>query len=484
MTTITRHFLPLPNGQQVHYRRAGAGPPLLILHPSPSSSASMMGALTAFSEIFTCIALDTPGYGLSDDIIDDPTELWGYADALAHIQDALGFNTSFVYGAATGAQIGIQFARKYPARVQLLLLDANGDFSGEAGAHMANGYFIDTTPVRDGAHLIRIWDACRHLSVFFPWQSTRKADRLAVATASPEGIQQSVNDYLRAGPNYKKAYYAAMLVETWENTRQVTVPVLMTRNSSSILLSHTDALIAKGLPGNFTILACDATTRFKVQIEAAKQRLALQAPPPAPDDHNTSTKRIQNFYAAARGGQLRIRGNLAGKGRPILALHDPAGSSRLVEPIIAPYLSQRPIIALDLPGNGESDNVIDPTTITSGAYAEIVIEALKSIGVREVDVIGRYSGGPIGLEMSFQAPALVKHLVMAGVGIYEGDEQQSLLQNYTPSIAPQWDGGHLVRAWAIMRDMNLFWPWYNRTKAGIVARDAMIDGPTIHPRRL
>ncbi|MDX2142633.1 MAG: alpha/beta hydrolase [Rhodospirillaceae bacterium] len=486
---ITKHFLPLADGRQVHYRRAGpksgAGPPLIILHPSPNSSASMSAAIAAFSEIFTCIALDTPGYGLSDDIVADPTDLWGYAEAVADILDALGIARTCVYGAATGAQIGIQFARKYPRRTALLLLDANGDFGGAAGDHVATGYFQDITPVRDGSHLVKIWDMCRHLSVFFPWQSVSKQDRLAVDVAAPAAIQQHVNDYLRAGPGYKKAYQAAMVVETWENARQVGVPVHMVRNSGSVLLPHTDALIAKGLPENFTILRCDPATRFKVQVEAAKPKLAqlsLPTPRPSPDDHTPNAKRIQNFYLKARGGFLRARGSLAGKGRPVLALHDPAGSCKLVEPILAPWLGTRPIIALDLPGNGESDNVIDPAKITSAAYAEIVNEALANFGIDAVDVIGRYSGGPIAMEMSFQKPALTKHLVLAGVGIYEGAEQQDLLDNYTPSIAPRWDGSHLVTAWAIMRDQGLFWPWYNRTKAGILWNDNAIDVGMIHLR--
>lgn len=482
---ITRHFLPVANGKQIHYRRAGSGPPLIIMHPSPNSSASMTAAITAFSEIFTCIALDTPGYGLSDDIVDDPAELWGYADALALILDGLGIPKTYIYGAATGAQIGIQFARKYAHHVEALLLDANGDFGGEAGEHIATGYFQDITPVRDGSHLLRIWDMCRHLSVFFPWQSTLKADRVNADTASPEFIQHYVNDYLRAGPNYKKAYYEAMVVENWANTTAVQVPVVMTRNNASPLLPHTDALIAKGLPTNFKVLDCGPANRFAVQVAEMASRLsqsALPPPPPAPADHTSQGDAIQNFYLRAQGGQLRARGNMGGAGRPVLALHDPAGSSHLVEAIIAPYLGQRPIIALDLPGNGESDNLMNPDNITSAAYAEVVIDALSQTGITDIDVIGRYSGGPIAMEMSFQNPSLIKHLVLAGVGIYEGDEQKLLLHHYTPSIAPQWDGSHLVRAWAIMRDQGLFWPWFNRTKGGILWNDNAIDVAMIHLR--
>lgn len=479
---ITKHFLPLADGRQIHYRRAGSGPPLVVMHPSPNSSASMTGAINAFSDAFTCLALDTPGYGISDDVVDDPDMLWGYADALAKFLDGLGIDRTFVYGAATGAQIGIQFARKYPARVHAFLLDGNGDFTGDLD--IAPGYFQDITPVRDGSHLIRIWDMCRQLGVFFPWQSMRGVDRVNADVGGPEAIQRAVNDYLRAGPGYKKAYYEAMRVEKWEHTRQVTVPVFMARNESSVLFKFTQALIDKGLPNNFTILNCDSRTRYPMQLTALKGWIGehkIAAPKSSPPD-TSNTARMQNMYFKARGGFLRARANLTGKGRPILGLHDPAGSSLLVEPMLAPWIGKRPVIALDLPGNGESDNVIDPAAVTSAAYADIVNEALADAGIDQVDVIGRYSGGPIAMEMSFARPTQVKHLALSGIGAYEGEEQKALLANYTPSIAPKWDGSHLATAWAMMRDQGLYWPWFNQTRAGIIKSAKSIDVAMVHLR--
>lgn len=483
--TITRHFLPLAGGRQIHYRRAGSGPPLVLMHPSPNSSASLVPQIKAFADTFTCIALDTPGFGLSDDIVADAAELWGYADALAQALDALGIARTAVYGAATGAQIGIQFARRYPRRAALLMLDANGDFSGDLH-HVADGYFQDISPVRDGTHLLRIWDMCRHLSVFFPWQSDRDADRLDAPTAPPDVIQSHVNDYLRAGPGYKRAYYEAMVVERFETTSAVTVPVLMTRNAASPLLRHTDALIAKGLPANFRVLPCDPATRFAVLRDAARAHFstvdALPAPPPPPRDLAADGSGAGNFYLKAGGGQLRARGALSGAGRPLVALHDPAGSSRLVEPIVAPFIGSRPVIAVDLPGNGESDAIIGADGISAVTYADIVLEGLRNAGLDGADVIGRYSGGCVAIEMSLAAPAVVRRLVLSGIGHYTGAERADLLAHYTPSIAPEWDGSHLVRAWAMMRDQNLFWPWYNRTRAGRLRLDHALDVKMIHLR--
>jgi pimeloyl-ACP methyl ester carboxylesterase len=147
-----------------------------------------------------------------------------------------------------------------------------------------------------------------------------------------------------------------------------------------------------------------------------------------------------------------------------------------------PFIGQRPVLAVDLPGNGESDNIIDPAAITSAMYAEIVNATLTALNISEVDVIGRYSGGPIGMEMSFQKPSLVKHLVQAAFMLFEGAEQAELLAHYTPSVAPQWDGSHLTTAWGIMRDQALYWPWFKRTRAGIIWADAQLDPALIHTR--
>ena len=64
---IARGFLTLP-GRQVHYRRAGSGPPVVLLHQSPKTSEELVPLIAVLAEHFTVFAPDTPGYGLSDPI--------------------------------------------------------------------------------------------------------------------------------------------------------------------------------------------------------------------------------------------------------------------------------------------------------------------------------------------------------------------------------------------------------------------------------
>ena len=61
---ISRHFVTIDR-RQVHYRRAGEGPTLLMLHASLNTSATFLPLIGPLGNDFTVIALDTPGYGLS-----------------------------------------------------------------------------------------------------------------------------------------------------------------------------------------------------------------------------------------------------------------------------------------------------------------------------------------------------------------------------------------------------------------------------------
>ena len=66
MSTIKKYYLTV-NKRRVHYRRAGDGPPLVILHASPVSSEVFESVhFPIWQKHFTVIAIDTPGQGLSD----------------------------------------------------------------------------------------------------------------------------------------------------------------------------------------------------------------------------------------------------------------------------------------------------------------------------------------------------------------------------------------------------------------------------------
>jgi len=491
--SIKRYFVPI-DGAQLHVRRVGEGPVVILLHPSPqSSSFSIPMALKLAAQGFTAIAVDLPGYGLSDPLVggypkglDHDHGLDPYLPPFVQLLDALGLEKAVFYGNATGAELSHIFAFNHPNRVAVAMLDTAGHNPDDEVDKLTDGYFPDTTPKRDGGHLLTYWDMVRFLSIYAPWQFTDKAHRLPVDQPPADKVHEKLIEYLRAGQNYADAYRPAFYTAKGNLIGRLKVPATLTRWEGKANIAEIDALIEYGLPPNFTVLRPGPSMdqRLDASVDYLVQNYkAIGVPAPAqPRQIDSAVKRLQKMWIDVPGGQMLARVCMAGTGRPILGLHDPAGSSKRLESILAPFIGKHPVIAIDNPTSGESDKLLKREDISIDAYARYAIAALDALGIKEVDVIGRYSGGQVAMEMSAQRPGLVKHIGQLGVMIFSDAERADLLANYTPSIAPQWDGSHLITAWAIIRDMNLFWPWYNRTKAGVIARDVSIDGPTLHPR--
>ena len=98
---IKRHFVTIDGRwgpRQVHYRRCGDGPALLLLHQSPQSSAEYVSLMGHWGEWFTVIAPDHPGYGISDPLGDPAANMEEFAVALAEFMNSIGLESAAVYG--------------------------------------------------------------------------------------------------------------------------------------------------------------------------------------------------------------------------------------------------------------------------------------------------------------------------------------------------------------------------------------------------
>ena len=49
---ISRNFVTINNNRQIHYRRAGKGPPILLLHQSPKSSKELIPVIDGLKKNF------------------------------------------------------------------------------------------------------------------------------------------------------------------------------------------------------------------------------------------------------------------------------------------------------------------------------------------------------------------------------------------------------------------------------------------------
>jgi len=106
---------------QVHYRRAGAGAPLLLLGSSGRSSSIFEALLPLLAPHFDAIAMDTPGFGLSCALPPD-VGIEALAGCAAEVLDTLGIRRCHLYGLHTGNKIATAFTVRWPDRVDRLIL--------------------------------------------------------------------------------------------------------------------------------------------------------------------------------------------------------------------------------------------------------------------------------------------------------------------------------------------------------------------------
>jgi pimeloyl-ACP methyl ester carboxylesterase len=123
-TTITVAGLP------VHYRAAGSGPPLILLHGWGGSSADWTQTIAALATCRTLIALDLPGFGITPALAERP-EGERLADFVLACADQMGLARFDLNGHSFAANIAIHLAARSPERVQRLVLTCFSTFRNE-----------------------------------------------------------------------------------------------------------------------------------------------------------------------------------------------------------------------------------------------------------------------------------------------------------------------------------------------------------------
>lgn len=452
--------------RRIHYRRAGSGPPLVLLHASPGSSYGLESITRALAGQHTVIAIDTPGYGESTALGLEQPEIDDYAAALTKTLDALNLDRVDLYGSHTGAAIALDFAYQEPTRVRRLVLDGVPIYSPEETVDRLANYTPSLAPVSDGTHLIRGWAMRRNMFIFSPWYDHSVQARRIAEIPSALEFQGMMVDFLRAGPDYYKGYGAAFRYQSLEILPHVTVPTLLDALPSDSLREHIER--SKDRPPNVTIgeASPDSTDPEGDLVERILGFLAgdalPDAPPPAPVVPEPGV--IRRDYVDTSVGQLLVRRSGVGDGRPFVLLHASPSSSAGLEPLVAAMGEDRPVVTFDNPGNGDSAALAGVPEIWDSAV--ILGEGIDALGFEEYDLYGTHTGALLAMEVAIARPQQVHRLILDGVTLFTESETADYLANYVRPLQVGDDGGHLIWAWNFLRDQALWWPWYNRTVSG------------------
>ena len=217
-----RQYIDGPNGQ-VHFVESGAGEAVLLFHQTASSSVMWNRVMPLIAEKYRVIAIDTPGFGLSDPP-ESPACMQDYTGAALAVLNATGIEKAHAVGFHTGASIALDLAARYPDRA--------------VSAVLAGILAIETDEEMDR------W----RREIIKPWEpdgqgkfAEDQADFLKSFLPEDDGelLLGELLARLQAGPNYWWAYQALIEHRPYELISQLTNPVLVLNPVEDMLVRET-----------------------------------------------------------------------------------------------------------------------------------------------------------------------------------------------------------------------------------------------------
>lgn len=206
-------------GGQMHYREAGTGPPLVLIHQALRSSLEFRRVMPYLSDTWRVIAVDLMGYGDSD----HPPSAYlvgTHADRVAELVDRLALGPVAVGGHHTGANVALELAARYPEKVTALVLSGPAVVIGdeERAALVEKMSAIRyPEPQADGSHLMPIWREGLFSSFDVP----------RLPASDPEMLADFFLEQIKVGPRRKEAHIAAFSHDALSCASRLRVPALV-----------------------------------------------------------------------------------------------------------------------------------------------------------------------------------------------------------------------------------------------------------------
>ena len=233
MAAILRGFVEIDEGQ-VLFRTLGPESakdtrPLLMFHPSPSSSLFLMPLIQELGLTRRVIAFDTLGQGDSCSPSNNPSSMTEIADALYRAFMATNYaHPHFdLFGTHTGARIAIEMSLQHVEQVSHLIIDGMGISDGfyqEYARYVDLSSYID----QDGTQFVKAWQRMRDGYIFWPpyQRSVSNLRQRGLPTAG--AMHAEAIEIFKGITTSHITYQAALEYPAGERLPQIRVPTLVT----------------------------------------------------------------------------------------------------------------------------------------------------------------------------------------------------------------------------------------------------------------
>jgi pimeloyl-ACP methyl ester carboxylesterase len=131
----------------------------------------------------------------------------------------------------------------------------------------------------------------------------------------------------------------------------------------------------------------------------------------------TSSTNLDCSQTTSRASRLAF--DRTGQGEPLVLLHGQGFDRRSFDPVVPLLAAERDVIAVDLPGHGESPDNPAGSTPNPIGYAELLGPFLDDLGLERVHLAGNSVGGWTSLELAKNGRAL-SVVALGPAGLWRG----------------------------------------------------------------
>lgn len=224
-----------PPGAQVHYRTTGTGPTLVLLSPVPRSSSYYRTLMPRLRDSFEVVALDTPGFGLSDELA-GPWDMVDVARRMGDALDELGHTSWHVLGVHSGNKIGAALCTLRPQQVERFLFAGMTHsiiLDNEARNRAMRAFYRSPDEVVDPAapppssvRLVQRWRAVHH-TISTLWCGHDPSTPSVDGNAHRAAVRQHVVDEIMGFESFDRLYAANFSFDLERALRQMPVETIV-----------------------------------------------------------------------------------------------------------------------------------------------------------------------------------------------------------------------------------------------------------------
>ncbi len=472
---IHRCFLDVA-GRAVHYRRAGEGPPLVMLHGSPGDSQMLMGEIEACAQHFTVFALDTPGFGYSDALPGETLTVPDLARATAEAMRALGLPPCPVYGTHTGAAIAIELGVGWPQQLTGLVMEGLPAFTGAEIEDLFGNYFAPMVPDPLGGHLVSTWMRFRDQFTWFPWPS-RDVRRLnALDRPSPADTDLWVSMFYRSCKTYRPAYRAACHygLAALRAAAALRVPAVYMATAEDMLFPHLDRLPPLQPGQRIERMGTSHKVKIAAILDFAREFAATGEAPLHTQMWGGAAAEQKNGFVDGTDGQIFVRRYGTHARPPIFLLHDAPGTGLALEEAAKALALTHDVVVPDHPGSGLTDAPENSDILA--AAAGNVLAVANSLGLKSFSIAAAGCGAAVAAHLARTAGPRVTRYWLADVS----PPDEVLVQKIAPALELSPTGAHWVQAWLMLRDAQVYKPWFAGTIAAQRHTQGNFDAAWLH----